>query len=112
MTSPRGGFFLDKKVKKAKEPGYSVQKEFTIKNRLGLHARAASLFVGLANKFDSEIFVEKGGQEVNGKSIMGVLILAAGCGSQVKVRAEGDDADQALSELGDLIGRGFDEDEN
>ncbi|MCK5235508.1 MAG: HPr family phosphocarrier protein [Deltaproteobacteria bacterium] len=84
---------------------------FTIKNRLGLHARAASKFVQVANKFNSEIFVAKEGQEVNGKSIMGILILAAPCGSDILVSAEGDDASVALESLGDLIDRGFDEDD-
>ena len=86
-------------------------KEFVIKNRLGLHARAASQFVRLAGNFDSEIFIEKDGQEVNGKSIMGVLILAAGCGAKIKLRAEGNDAEAAVVALGELVNRGFDEDD-
>lgn len=89
----------------------AFDKELVIKNRLGLHARAASQFVRLAGNFDSEIFIEKDGQEVNGKSIMGVLILAAGCGSKVKLRAEGNDAEAAVTALGELINRGFDEDD-
>ncbi|MBI5560203.1 MAG: HPr family phosphocarrier protein [Deltaproteobacteria bacterium] len=89
---------------------YSVEKTFIIKNRFGLHARAASQFVKLANKFDSEIFIGKGGQEVNGKSIMGILILAAGCGAEITVRASGGgDAKEALAALGDLIEQGFGE---
>ena len=86
-------------------------KEFVIKNRLGLHARAAAHFVRLAGNFDSEIFIEKDGQEVNGKSIMGVLILAAGCGAKIKLRAEGNDAEAAVTALGELVNRGFDEDD-
>ena len=62
----------------------------------------------LAGNFDSEIFIEKDGQEVNGKSIMGVLILAAGCGSKIKLRAEGSDAEAAVMALGELVNRGFD----
>lgn len=89
----------------------SVEKTFVIKNRLGLHARAASEFVKLANRFDSEIFVGKWGQEVDGKSIMGILILAAGCGSEITIRAAGGDAQEAVSALGDLIERGFGEDD-
>ena len=89
----------------------AFDKEFVIKNRLGLHARAASQFVRLAGNFDSEIFIEKDGQEVNGKSIMGVLILAAGCGSKIKLRAEGSDAEAAVTALGELVNRGFDEDD-
>lgn len=88
----------------------NLERTFTIKNKLGLHARAASLFVQLANKFDSEIMVEKNGQEVNGKSIMGILILAAAQGSQITVRASGADAGSAMDALGDLIDNGFGED--
>jgi len=83
---------------------------FTIKNKLGLHARAAALFVQLSNKFDSEILVEKSGQEVNGKSIMGILILAANQGSKITVKADGQDAAVAIEELGKLIDAGFGED--
>jgi phosphotransferase system HPr (HPr) family protein len=86
-----------------------VERDFTITNRLGLHARAASRFVQISNKFDSEIFITKDGQEVNGKSIMGILILAATCGSVVTLKAEGSDARSAVDTLGDLIKRGFDE---
>jgi phosphocarrier protein len=87
-----------------------VEKTFTIKNRLGLHARAASRFVHLAGKYSSEIFVEKDGQPVNGKSIMGVLILAAGCGSKIKITAEGEDAAEAVRALEELVESGFGED--
>ncbi len=88
----------------------SLEKTYTIRNKLGLHARAAALFVQLANKFDSEVLVRKGDQEVNGKSIMGILILAATQGSKVTLRVEGSDAEAALVSLGDLIDRGFGED--
>jgi len=90
------------------DPG-RIEKDFRITNRLGLHARAASRFVQISNKFDSEIFIAKDGQEVNGKSIMGILILAAACGSVVTIRAEGGDARSAVDSLGNLIERGFDE---
>lgn len=90
--------------------GMETEKTFTIKNKLGLHARAASLFVQLANKFDSEILVAKNGQEVNGKSIMGILILAAAQGSKITVKAVGDDANTAMDAIGDLIDKGFGED--
>ncbi|VAV82379.1 hypothetical protein MNBD_DELTA01-880 [hydrothermal vent metagenome] len=86
-----------------------IEKDFKITNRLGLHARAASRFVQISNKFDSEIFIAKDGQEVNGKSIMGILILAAACGSVVTLRADGSDAKSAIDSLGGLIERGFDE---
>ncbi len=86
-----------------------VAKTFTIRNRFGLHARAAAQFVQLASKFASEIFVDKNGQEVNGKSIMGILILAASQGAEITVRAEGPDAEGALNALGELINNGFGE---
>lgn len=87
-----------------------TEKIFIIKNKLGLHARAASQFVQIANNFDSEIFVTKNEQEVNGKSIMGILILAAAKGAQITVRATGSDADGAVAALGELIDQGFGED--
>src|SRR5512137_2433681 len=76
---------------------------FTIKNRLGLHARAAALLVKTANRFTSEITIEKDGQEVNGKSIMGILMLAASKGSKITLKAEGKDAAEAIQILGALI---------
>lgn len=76
---------------------------FTIVNELGLHARPAALFVQTANLFSSEISVEKDHEWVNGKSIMGIMMLAAGKGSSIRIRAEGDDAAAALAELGKLI---------
>ena len=80
-----------------------VKKKLTVKNKLGLHARPAAIFVQLANKFDCEITIKKGKLEVNGKSIMGVLMLAAGKGSQIQIKADGDDAQQAVNELGKVI---------
>jgi phosphocarrier protein HPr len=85
-------------------------KEFTIKNRLGLHARAAAQLVQAANRFQSEITVEKEGMEVNGKSIMGILMLAAPQGSRIRVGAQGEDAEQAMATLEKLINDGFGED--
>ena len=84
-------------------------KAFTIRNKFGLHARAAAQFVQLANKFDSEIFVDKNGQEVNGKSIMGILMLAASQGVEITVRAQGEDREAAVSALGELVDNGFGE---
>jgi phosphocarrier protein len=81
-----------------------------IVNRAGMHARPASEFVKLAGSFQSEVRVEKDGLEVNGKSIMGVLMLAAECGSTLTIRAEGTDAAEALVALTDLVRRGFEED--
>jgi phosphocarrier protein len=86
-----------------------VEREFEILNRLGLHARAAAQFVHLANRFASEIRILKDGVEVNGKSIMGVLMLAAPKESRILVRASGTDAEAALSAIGELIGRKFGE---
>jgi phosphocarrier protein HPr len=76
---------------------------FTIRNRLGLHARAAALLVKTTNRFSAEVTIEKDGVEVNGKSIMGVLMLAASKGSKITVRAEGDGASAALQAIGKLI---------
>lgn len=88
----------------------TLVKTFTIKNKLGLHARAASLFVQLACKFDSDILVVKNDQEVNGKSIMGILILAATQGTMITLKVEGVDAGAAMTALGELIDAGFGED--
>ena len=85
------------------------QKEFTIVNRLGLHARAAAQLVQTANRFRSEISVEKEGAEVNGKSIMGILMLAAPMGTKITVSASGEDAAEALETIGRLIDDGFGE---
>lgn len=82
-----------------------------IVNRAGMHARPASEFVKLAGRFRSDIRLEKDGVEVNGKSIMGVLMLAAECGTRLVIRAHGDDAGEALEALSDLVGRGFEDEE-
>ena len=86
------------------------KKEYTILNKLGIHARPAAQFVKTANRFKCDIFVEKDGEEVDGKSIMGLMMLAAGHGSIIAVTADGSDADDALTALGDLIERKFEED--
>lgn len=91
-----------------KENSY-IKKTFTIVNKLGLHARAAAQFVEAANKFGADIFVEKDGQEVNGKSIMGVMMLAAGCGSKIVIKANGVDAKDAIAVLQALIDGKFGE---
>lgn len=82
---------------------------FTVKNKLGLHARAAAVFVRLSNRFSSEIHLLKGGYSVDGKSILGVLSLAAAKGTQIEVVARGEDADEAISEIGKLVDSGFGE---
>ncbi len=81
----------------------------TIRNRLGLHARAAALFVKKAGEYDSEVWVEKDGTRVNGKSIMGLLMLACPLGSDIMVKVEGNDETEAFEALKDLIEDGFGE---
>jgi phosphocarrier protein HPr len=83
--------------------------EITISNKYGLHARPAAEFVKLANRFTSEIWVRKEEVEVSGKSIMGVMMLAAEFGSAITIRALGDDADAAVEALRALVARGFGE---
>jgi phosphocarrier protein len=87
-----------------------VEKEIPIVNRLGLHARPAAMFVRIASRHRSEIWVSKEGEEVNGKSIMGLMMLAAGQGSKLRVRCEGPDAEKAMEELEELINARFSED--
>ena len=87
-----------------------MTKEFVVLNKLGIHARPAALFVKTANRFSCDIFVEKEGEKVNGKSIMGLMMLAAGQGSKLRLRCEGPDADKALEELEELINSKFNED--
>ncbi|WP_353152361.1 HPr family phosphocarrier protein [Pollutimonas bauzanensis] len=85
--------------------------DIVISNKLGLHARAAAKLTQLAGKFHSEIFIARGAQRVNAKSIMGVMMLAAGLGVTVKVDAVGDDADQALLDIQSLFNNKFGEQE-
>ncbi|MCD4688326.1 MAG: HPr family phosphocarrier protein [Desulfuromonadaceae bacterium] len=85
------------------------KKCFTIINRLGLHARAAAQLVQTANQFGSEVVIVKDAEEVNGKSIMGILMLAAAQGSEIVVQVTGDDADRAIEAIGKLIEDGFGE---
>jgi phosphocarrier protein HPr len=87
----------------------AMTKDFKVSNKLGIHARPAAMFVKTANRFSCDIFVEKDGEKVNGKSIMGLMMLAAGPGSKLTVIAQGHDASQALAELEILINRKFDE---
>ena len=89
-----------------------VEKKITIKNKLGLHARPAALFVQIANKFDCDITVKKGKQKVNGKSIMGIMMLAAGKGDIIHIKADGDGANTALSELEQLLMGDLDKNES
>ena len=89
--------------------GKLMTKEFVVINKLGIHARPAALFVKTANRFACDIFVEKEGEKVNGKSIMGLMMLAAGPGTKLTVHAQGADASKALAEIEALIKRKFDE---
>lgn len=86
-----------------------AERAVPIVNPLGLHARPAAEFVKLASRFRADVEVEKDGMSVNGKSIMGVMTLAAECGSTIRIRSSGDDAEAALTALTDLVARGFDE---
>jgi len=94
--------------KKAPE-NETITKNVTIINSKGLHARPAASFVRLANRFKCEVYVEKDGEKVNGKSIMGLMMLAAGPGCEITVQAIGHDAAQVVHELEELIKRKFDE---
>ena len=89
-----------------------VEKKIVIKNKLGLHARPAALFVQIANKFDCDITVKKGKQKVNGKSIMGIMMLAAGKGDTIHIKANGDGANKAVSELEELLMGDLDKNES
>ncbi len=80
-----------------------IEKVVVIKNKQGLHARPAALFVQIANKFNSDITISKGRHKVNGKSIMGIMMLEAGIGSRVTMVADGDDAEAAVKELEALL---------
>lgn len=93
----------------AKKSGGKSHREFVIINKLGIHARPAAMFVKTANRFTCDVFVEKDGETVNGKSIMGLMMLAAGPGSKILVICEGPDGNEALDELEALVKRKFDE---
>jgi phosphocarrier protein HPr len=86
-----------------------VSRDFTISNKLGLHARPSAQLTQTAGRFASEIHISRNGRRVNAKSIMGVMMLAAGQGATVTVEAEGEDAEQAVEMIGRLIEQGFGE---
>ena len=86
-----------------------MSKDFLVSNKLGIHARPAAMFVKTANRFTCDIFVEKDGEKVNGKSIMGLMMLAAGPGSKLTLHVKGADAHTAITELEALVKRKFDE---
>jgi len=86
-----------------------IEKDVTIVNRLGMHARPAALFVRVASRYRCEVWVEKEGEQINGKSIMGLMMLAAGQGSKLLIRCDGPDAEKALAEIEALIAGKFNE---
>ena len=96
--------------RKSAGPAQKLEKEITIINRLGLHARPAAMFVRIASRYRSEVWVEKEGEQINGKTIMGLMMLAAGQGSKLLIRCEGPDADKAMQEIEELINQRFHED--
>ena len=97
-------------AKKLTDGSLTMTKDFMVANKLGIHARPAAMFVKTANRFACDIFVEKDGEKVNGKSIMGLMMLAAGPGSKLTVHAEGKDGHAAVNEIEALLQRKFDED--
>lgn len=97
-------------AKKAADSEFQT-KELTILNKSGIHARPAAMFVKIANRFGSDIFVEKDGEKINGKSIMGLMMLAAGPGCCIEIEAEGAEAEAAVIALEQLVSARFDEDE-
>ena len=99
---------LNRKTASTKD--LKIVKELPIVNRLGLHARPAAMFVRVASRHRCEVWVAKEGEEINGKSIMGLMMLAAGQGSTLQIRCEGPDADKAMEELEELIKSRFNED--
>jgi len=97
-------------TKKSADNEDRLTRELVIMNRYGLHARPAAMFVKTSNRFKSEVWVEKDGEEVNGKSIMGLMMLAAGKGSKLNILAEGVDAEKAIAEIKNLVETRFGED--
>lgn len=86
-----------------------MEREVEISNEVGLHVRPASMLVEIASKFESEIWIEKDGQEANGKSIMSLLLLSAEKGSKIKIKAEGPDAEEAVKALVSIVEKKFGE---
>ena len=96
--------------KRPSEEAHRCMAEVVIENRNGLHARPAAMFVKISSRYRAEVWVEKDGERVNGKSIMGLMMLAAGKGSRLQVITEGADADKALAEIKNLVETRFGED--
>ncbi len=89
-----------------------IKRKFKIKNSQGLHARPASIFVKIANKYEAEVTVRKGSESVNGKSIMGLMTLAANHGSTIEIEATGPDAQEAVEELEKFLSSDIDDDKS
>ena len=100
---------MDQRAEPAGGEAGAARRSVTIRNQRGLHARAAAKFVKLADLFDAEVTVRKGDMSVSGRSIMGLMMLAAGPGTEIEVRASGRDAAAVMAALADLIARKFDE---
>lgn len=96
-------------MEKADTPAQQHCKELTVQNKMGIHARPAAMIVRITNKFKADVFVEKDDEQVNGKSIMGLMMLAAGKGSSIKFIVTGEDAPEMLTELEALFARKFEE---
>lgn len=86
-----------------------ITRELLVSNKVGIHARPAAMFVKIASRYACDIFLEKDGEKINGKSIMGLLMLAAGPGSKLTLQVSGKDAAMAVAEIEDLFQRKFDE---
>jgi phosphocarrier protein len=95
--------------KKPNDDVLRCTKEIVIQNRNGLHARPAAMFVKISSRYRAEVWVEKDGERVNGKSIMGLMMLAAGKGSKLHIIAEGADADKVVAEIENLVQTRFGE---
>jgi len=95
--------------KKTPESPARLERELVVQNRNGLHARPAAMFVKIAGRYRAEVWVEKDGERVNGKSIMGLMMLAAGKGSKLLILAEGADADKVIADLAQLVDTKFGE---
>ncbi len=89
--------------------GTQIAKELIVQNKMGIHARPAAMIVRITNRFKADVLVEKDEEQVNGKSIMGLMMLAAGKGSKVKFLVSGPDAEQMIGEIEQLFDRKFDE---
>lgn len=100
---------MDKTDTSSSATASPLVKELVVQNKMGIHARPAAMIVRITNKYKADVFMEKDDEQVNGKSIMGLMMLAAGKGSKIKFSATGADAPQMLAELEQLFARKFDE---